>query len=42
MISYKLGRSIQWDGSSESFPQDSEAQALLRRNYRKPWSYPNV
>ncbi len=42
MISYKLGRSIQWDGSSESFPRDSEAQALLSRNYRKPWSYPNV
>ena len=42
MISYKLGRSIQWDGSSESFPRDSEAQALLSRNYRKPWSYPNL
>jgi predicted dehydrogenase len=40
MISQKLGRSVKWDGASERFPDDEEANALLKREYREPWVYP--
>jgi predicted dehydrogenase len=42
MLSYKLGRSIEWDGAKETCPGDAEANKLLRREYRKPWKYPSV
>ena len=40
MISYKLGRGIQWDGSKERIPGDAAANALLKREYRGEWEYP--
>jgi predicted dehydrogenase len=40
MLSLKLGRSIQWDGQQEQCIGDPEANKLLRREYRKPWEYP--
>ncbi len=40
MISYKVGRSIQWDGVKEQIVGDPAANALLRRDYRAPWQYP--
>jgi predicted dehydrogenase len=40
MISYKLGRSIQWDGENERVVGDAEANQLLSRPYRAPWIYP--
>ncbi|MEO0446576.1 MAG: Gfo/Idh/MocA family oxidoreductase [Verrucomicrobiota bacterium] len=40
MLSYKLGRSVRWDGETETFPGDAEANALLRREYRGEWVYP--
>ncbi|MEZ6064448.1 MAG: Gfo/Idh/MocA family oxidoreductase [Planctomycetaceae bacterium] len=40
MLSYKLGRSVKWDGEKEEFPNDPEANALLQREYRGPWEYP--
>lgn len=40
MISYKLGRSIAWDGDKETILEDTEANAMIRRDYRKPWVYP--
>lgn len=40
MLSYKLGRSIQWDGEKEECVGDPQANALLRRPYRSPWEYP--
>ena len=40
MLSYKLGRSIAWDGAAEHIPGDLEANRLLRRDYRVPWVYP--
>jgi predicted dehydrogenase len=40
MLSYKLGRGIAWDGRSETIPGDEEANRLLRREYRGPWTYP--
>jgi len=42
MLSLKLGRSIAWDGEKEECPGDPEANKLLRREYRKPWVYPEA
>lgn len=42
MLSYKLGRSIQWDGQKTEIVGDPEANRLLRREYRKGWEYPAV
>ncbi len=42
MLSYKLGRSIQWDGEKEEVVGDPEANKLLRRTYRGPWKYPEI
>jgi len=42
MLSYKLGRSITWDGDKEQIPNDAEANALLKREYRGEWVYPEV
>lgn len=38
MISYKLGRSIAWDGEKESIADDNEANALLSKEYRGSWN----
>lgn len=38
MVSWRLGRSIRWDGSQ--CPGDAAGNALLRRPYRAPWVYP--
>ncbi|MBX2815667.1 MAG: Gfo/Idh/MocA family oxidoreductase [Saprospiraceae bacterium] len=40
MISYRTGRSIEWNGSEVL--ADPEAAALMRRPYRAPWVYPEV
>lgn len=40
MISYKLGRSIKWDGEKEVILADEEANKLLKREYRGEWEYP--
>ena len=40
MLSLKLGRSVRWDGDKEQILGDPEANALLRRDYRAPWVYP--
>jgi predicted dehydrogenase len=42
MLSYKIGRSIKWDGANEVVIDDLEANKLLCREYRKPWVYPQV
>ena len=42
MISYRVGRSIAWDGDAETIPGDEEAAALLTRDYRGPWEYPTA
>lgn len=42
MISWRLGRSIEWDGAKETIPGDAEAAKLLSREYRGPWEYPVV
>ena len=40
MLSYKLGRSVQWDGEKELCVDDAEANKLLTREYRGEWKYP--
>jgi predicted dehydrogenase len=42
MISWKVGRSLQWDGARERIAGDAEANKLLRRAYRAPWRYPEA
>ena len=42
MLSLKLGRCIRWDGEREEVIDDPKANELLRREYRKPWEYPEV
>jgi predicted dehydrogenase len=40
MLSYKLGRSLHWDGVKEQVVGDHEANRMLRREYREGWTYP--
>lgn len=40
MISYKTGRSLNWDGDKEKILDDKEANKLLKREYRGEWKYP--
>jgi len=41
-LSWKLGRSVRWDGEKETIPGDAEANRLLSRKYRGPWEYPKA
>jgi hypothetical protein len=48
-ISMKVGRKLYWDPAKEQCYRDAEhkipdgdANALLGREYRKPWSLPRV
>jgi predicted dehydrogenase len=40
MLSWKLGRSVTWDGAKEQITGDAAANELLSRKYREPWKYP--
>ncbi len=40
IMSYKLGRSLQWDSHNQLVENDPEAQAMMSRAYRAPWEYP--
>ena len=40
-ISYLLGRQLTFDGAKEKFVNDREADALLTREYRKPYVIPD-
>jgi predicted dehydrogenase len=42
MISWRVGRSIQWDGAKEQIVGDAEAAKLMSRPYRAPWQYPQA
>jgi len=42
MLSYKLGRSVTWNGEKEICLGDPDANRLLRRDYRAPWVYPKA
>ena len=40
-ISYQVGRQLQFDGKSEKFVNDKQADQLLTREYRKGFEIPN-
>ncbi len=40
-IAYRTGRTLEFDSKAERFPKDREAQALVNRKYRKPYTMPN-
>jgi predicted dehydrogenase len=42
MVSWRLGRSIDWDADKELIRNDPKANELLSRPYRAPWKYPQV
>ena len=42
MISWRTGRSIEWDAAKEQIVGDAEANKLLSRPYRGPWVYPEA
>jgi predicted dehydrogenase len=39
-IAYRLGRTVEFDPKTETFPRDEAANALLTRDYRKPFVMP--
>jgi len=40
MMSLKLGRSVQWDREKQTPIGDEQAVAMMKREYRSPWVYP--
>ncbi len=41
-ISMQLGRSLTWDAVKQMVLHDEEANRLLKRPYRRPWTHPDV
>lgn len=41
-LSMRLGRSLKWDSNANQVANDAEANQLLRRAYRAPWSHPDL
>jgi predicted dehydrogenase len=39
-LSLKLGRTLEWDAANGRVKGDEQANQLLRRPYRKPWTHP--
>jgi predicted dehydrogenase len=42
MLSWKLGRSVEWNGEKGLIENDTEANKLLSRAYRGEWKYPGT
>ena len=42
LISWQLGREIEWDGKKEKIIGDQKANRLLTRKYRSPWKLPKI
>ena len=42
MISWRTGRSLNWDAAGEQIVGDAEASKWLSRPYRSPWRYPEI
>ncbi len=41
-ISWQTGRRVTWDPERERFPGQDDANALITRDYRKPWTLPTA
>jgi hypothetical protein len=37
-IAMRLGRKLRWDPATETFPGDDEANRMLARSMRAPWT----
>ena len=37
-ISWQVGRRVRWDGDKDQIPDDPEANALVTKPYREPWT----
>jgi hypothetical protein len=42
MLSYKPGWSVRWEGGREVYIGGPQANAMLRREFRKAWVYPEA
>lgn len=42
LISFRLKRKLKWDSAKDQFINDTEANSLLSREYREPWSLPVI
>jgi predicted dehydrogenase len=42
MLSWRAGKSIEWDGEKEIVRNDPRANDLLSRKYRSPWKFPQA
>lgn len=42
MISWRAGRSIEWDSAKETIVGDAVAAEMLTKNFRGPWVHPKV
>jgi predicted dehydrogenase len=42
VIAYRLGRKVKWDVQAQTFPGDAEAQAMMTKKYRAPYTLPAV
>jgi hypothetical protein len=40
-IAFRVGRKLEFDPQSETFPGDEAANALLTRKYREPYVMPD-
>jgi hypothetical protein len=40
-IALRVGRQIQWDPKAEKVVGDPQADALVTKKYRKPWTLPS-
>jgi hypothetical protein len=41
-IAIQLGRKLHWNPQQEKFSDDAEANAMLARKQREPWTIANV
>ena len=40
MLALKVDRAVSWDATKQQIIDDPNANALLSREYRGPWTYP--
>ena len=41
-IAMRVGRKVYWDDPKNSFVNDKEANAYIKKEYRAPWKFPAV
>ena len=41
-IAFRTGRRVHWDAAREQITGDAEAQKLITKPYRAPWTLPTI